>query len=118
MKINVSNLPLNRLYQFDNNHYICSMMLDETRRHKYQLDKPKRFTEVYRFSDDGIEILASGEVVDNSKLYNFDRNFAIFDFDRNDTIDFNITMPLKDITLDKSYELSELIPKEDKSKMR
>ena len=115
MKINVSNLPLNTLFQFDKNCYICSLMLDETRRHKYQLDNPKKFTEVYRVSDDGLEILASGEVIDNPRLYNFDRNFAIFDYDNKDVVDFKITMPLKDITASDSHELDELIPQEDKT---
>ncbi len=101
MKLDIFSLPLDRIYQFNDNSYIVSTMLTETRGGKYKLKEAKKFTEVYEYDGKNVVLVASGEIVLNPRMYgNYDYLFAIYDYEKNDNYNFEITMPLWDVTDD------------------
>ena len=118
MRLNVSNIPLNTVYKFNCDSYIIAVMLNETRRGKYRLREPKRFTEIYQNNDGVMVRVVSGEIVDNPRLYNYDRNFAIFDYDTNEVYNFNVDMPLIDVTSDELYKINDILIKEGESRKK
>ena len=116
MELNVSNIPMNTLYKFGDNYYVISLMLDQTRNNTYPLDKPKRFTEVYKLDPDGIMTrVTSGILVDNSAAYNFNEEFAIRDYDMDDIFSFKVNMPLKEVGLEELYKVRDAIARSYKA---
>ena len=110
MSYNVSNMPLNKLFRFDTNRYVWSLMLFETRNGNYKLDKPTKFTEVYEIGMDGnMNLISSGRLIDNPSVFDYTTNFAIMDYDKDDTIQFKITMNLQEVTNEEMEALRQAI---------
>ncbi len=117
MKINVSNMPINTLYKFDDNKYVMALMLKETREGGYPSNKASRFTEVYQIDDTGfISRIASGKLIDNPSVYDFDKLFAIKDMDMDTIMSFAVTKPLKEVNLNELYQVKEAISKSNSIK--
>ena len=105
-------MPLNTLYRFDTNRYVFSTMLNETRNGNYKQDKSIRFTEVYEITEEGyMNLVASGKLVDNPNVFDYSREFAIRDYDKDDIINFKVTMFLEELELKELQELREAIAK-------
>ena len=112
MEINVSNIPLDTVYRFDVNKYVLATMLDSTREGEYPLKEAKKFTEVYQIDEDGtLSRIASGELINDPSVYDFNRGFTIKDYDKDMNISFKVTMKLEEVGLDKLYELRSLVEK-------
>ncbi len=110
MRLNVSNMPMNKLYKFDNNSYVWSVMLKETRGGNYPSNEPSKFTEVYRIDGTGSLVrVASGRLVDNPSINDFDHRFSIFDYDADCDYSFFVEMPLQEANLDELYKLRDAI---------
>ena len=106
MELNVSNMPLNTIYRFDTNKYVMSTMLKETRGGNYIANEPKKFIEVYQFDLDGVlERIASGTLIDNPDVYDFNRDFAIKDQDNDMVLSFKVPIRLEKVDLDELYQL-------------
>ncbi len=119
MKNNVANMPMNTLYKFDDNRYVIALMLNNTRNGNYPMNEPKRFTEVYQIDPDGLmSRVASGSLVNNPAVYDFDKNFSIMDYDMDELISFNVTMPLQEVGLDELYKLRNSIARSYNSRNR
>lgn len=112
MEINVKNMPLDTVYRFDTNKYVMATMLKETRDGNYPLNEEKRFTEVYQIDNDGaLNRIASGTLIDDPDVYDFNHEFAIRDYDKEMSVSFNVTMHLQEVGLDELYELRAAIEK-------
>ncbi len=110
MQYNVSNMPLNTFFRFDTNRYVFSTMLFETRNGNYKLDKPTKFTEVYEIGMDGsMKLVASGRLIENPSVYDYTTNFAIMDYDQDDTIQFHISMYLQEVSKEELKEIREAV---------
>ena len=110
MEVNVSNMPINTLYRFDTNRYVFSTMLNETRNGNYKQEDATRFTEVYEITDEGyMSLVASGKLIDNPNVFDYSKEFAIRDYDRDDVISFKVTMFLEEVGIKELHELREAI---------
>ena len=110
MEVNVSNMPINTLYRFDTNKYVWSTMLNETRNGHYKQSEFTKFTEVYEITNEGyMNLIASGKLVDNPDVFDYSKEFAIFDYDKDDTISFRVTMFLEELDIKELNELREAI---------
>ena len=121
MEINVSNMPMNKLYKFADNSFVWSVMLSETRGGNYKQNTPTKFTEVYRVDGTGFMIrAASGRLVDNPAINDFNHRFSVFDYDNDMELSFFVEMPLKEATLDDLYMLRDSIARsyEEKNSRR
>ena len=104
MKTNVSNMPINTLYKFDDNRYVIKLMLKETRDGNYPSNEASEFTEVYEKNTDGYMYRkVSGILVDNPDVFDFNKQFAIYDPDN----DMQITFEVKEFN-EHVEELSEV----------
>ena len=112
MEVNVANMPINTLYKFDTNKYVWSTLLKETRNGNYKQDEFVKFTEVYEITEEGyMRLIASGKLVDNPEVFDYSKEFAIFDYDKDDTISFKVTMFLQEFGINELHELREAIAK-------
>ena len=112
MKMNVKNIPLNTVYRFDVNKYVLSTMLDRTRDGQSIFTEPKKFTEIYQISEDGVLLrIASGTLIDNPEVYDFNRGFAIKDYDKDMILSFKVPFELQEVGLKELYELRLAIEK-------
>lgn len=110
MGLNVSNMPLNTLYKFDDNRYVISFMLDATRNHSYPLNKPKRFTEVYQVDANGVMTrVVSGDLINKPDVYDFDKMFSIKDCDMDQIFSFKINKPFHEVELNELYKLRDAV---------
>ena len=115
--INVSNMPENVLYKFDNDRYVIAFRLNETRNGAYHFDEPTRITEVYTILGNGLmDRIASGRLVDNPSVFNYNEKFAINDYERDDMITFGVTMPLQQAGVEEFKKLREKILSEGRMK--
>ena len=115
MSVNVSNMPMNRLYKFGDNSYVWSVMLNETREGIYRNDESRKYTEVYRIDENGVLTrIASGSLVDKPSTNDYDKRFAIYDYDKNCVLSFFIEKPISEVNLDDLYKLRDSIPKDYK----
>ena len=119
MKVNVSNMPLGTLYKFDDNRYVIALMLYETRNGNYKSKEPSRFTEVYQIDGDGyMSRMASGSLVNNPDVFDFDKNFSIMDYDMDMNINFAVNGGLKETSLEELYKLRDAIARSYEEKNR
>ena len=110
MGLNVSNMPMNKLYKFAEGSYVWSTMLKETREGNYPSNQPSKFTEVYRIDGNGILTrVASGRLVDNPSINDFDKRFSISDYDQDYILSFFVEEPLKEADLSELYKLRDAI---------
>ncbi len=110
--LNVSNIPLNTLYQFDINKYIWTTMLNETRGGKHIQEAPFKVTEVYEITLDGfIKLVTSGKLTSEPGKRDLTREFEIFDYDEETTKSFRIPMRLQELKLNNLYELRDAVRK-------
>lgn len=108
--MNVSNMPMDKLYKFADNSYVWSTMLYETRNGNYKNDKPSKYTEVFRIDGNGLlSRVASGRLVDNPSINDYEHRFAIFDYDNDTTYSFFVETPFREANLDELYEIKELM---------
>ncbi len=115
MKNNVANMPMNTLYKFDNNQYVIALMLNQTRNNSFPLKEPKKVTEVYQIDPDGVMTrIASGELINNPNAYDFDKMFAIKDYDMDTIISFKVNEPFEEVKLNELYKVRDSV---NKSKM-
>ena len=87
---NISEIPENRLYQFDEYHYVFRTKMNSSRGGNYSIGKPLDITEVYE--DDGtfLNCIASGRLSQNP--YTSSNDFSIFDYDQDTMYTFGVTM--------------------------
>ena len=112
MELNVKNMPLNTIYRFDTNRYVLSTMLTETRGENYPLKEPTKFIEVFQIEDDGrLHRSASGTLVDNPDVYDFNHEFAIRDYDKDMVVSFKVSTHLEEVPIDELYDLRSAIEK-------
>ena len=112
MKVNVSNMPLGKLYKFDDNRYVIKLKLTETRGGNYPSNEPHVFTEVYQIDGMGfMERIVSGNLINNRSVFDFDKNFAIFDYDQDTSYSFGVT-EFKEASLEELYKLRAAVERE------
>ena len=92
----VSEIPENRLFQFDENKYVWKVKLNSTREGNYPSNQPFVFTEVYEKGIGVLNCIASGLLRENVAR----EEFSIFDYDKDTNYTFGITMPLKEADKD------------------
>ena len=110
MELNVSNMPMNKLYKFADNSFVWSVMLNETRNGNYQQEKPFKFTEVYRIDGTGfMKRVASGRLVDNPAINDYEHRFSIFDYDNDMELSFFVETPFKEAELADLYKMRDAI---------
>lgn len=91
MEINVSNMPVGKLYQISDKRYVIKLLLKETRRGNYPSNEPSEFIEVYEKDDNEyMHRVASGGLVNNPSVFDFNKHFAIFDYDQDMIIHFDV----------------------------
>ena len=118
-KMNVMNIKPYNLYKFANNHYIWKIILRSTRNGNYVGNKYKDFTEVYKIDENGLMTkVASGYLINNPNTFDYNKEFAIFDYDQCTSINFNIEMPLIKANVNELKLLREEIAREYKSKKK
>ena len=112
MEINVSNLPFDKVYQFDTNKYIRTVIIGGERD---GFVARKVITDVFELNNDGNKhFLASGKVVKNE--YNdYSKGFIIKDIDNDEMIAFRIMMPLREVSYEELGAIKEEI-NQNKSK--
>lgn len=119
MGINVSNMPMNKLYKFGDNSYVWTVLLKQTREGNYISSEPKKYTEVYRLDGNGNLVrIASGRLVDNPSINDYDNRFSIFDYDKDYDLSFFVEQPFKEANLDDLYKLRNAISKEYESRAK
>ena len=112
MAINVSNMPMNKLFKFGENSYVWSVMLNETRDGNYHNSEKRKYTEVYRIDANGNLVrIASGSLIDNPSINDYDNRFSIFDYDQDSGYSFFVEQPFKEANLDDLYKLRDSIAK-------
>ena len=110
MALNVSNMPMNRLYKFADNSYVWSIMLKETRGGNYRESEPSKYTEVYKIDATGrLMRETSGRLVSNPDAMDPNKRFAIFDPDADCCYSFFVETPLEEANLDELYKLRDAI---------
>lgn len=110
MKVNVSNMPINKLYKFADDSFVFSTMLKETRGGNYPQNTPTKFTEVYRIDGNGfMQRVASGNLVDNPSINDYDHRFSIFDYDKDMALSFFVETPFEEADLNDLYKLRDSI---------
>ena len=110
--INVLNMPLDTLYKFAYNRYVFASMLKSSRLGNYCSEEPIRITEVYEIdSNDNMIKLVSGKLIDNSRVFNFDKTFIIYDYDQDLSYAFDVQMPLEEANSLELLKLKEAINK-------
>ena len=119
MGLNVSNMPMNKIHKFSDNGYVWSIMLNETRGGNYSTNEPKKYTEVYRIDSDGFLIrVASGRLVDNPSLNDYEHRFSIFDYDKDCDLTFFVEKEFKEVSLDDLFKLQKAIPQKYNNRSR
>ena len=117
--INVLNIPLNTLYKFAYNRFVFTTMLNSTRLGSYYSEKPFRVMEVYELDSDGNMIkLVSGKLIDNSRVFGFDKTFIIYDYDQDYSYAFDIQMPLEEASKEELEKLHEALSTMDNIKKK
>ncbi len=117
MERNVSNMPLNTLYRFDDNRYVWTVELNETRAGNYKSKEPIKLTEVYVVDGSGLmSRLVSGRLNVNPAINDFNHRFSIFDYDKDTEYSFMIKGPFREAKLDEVYKLRDIIEREYKIK--
>ena len=115
MELNVWNIPINKLYRFDTNKYIYKTKLSETRGGSHKEKGTFEVVEVYELTMEGYtRLVASGKMVDEPLNRQNEREFQIFDYDKNETIPFKVSMYLQEVTLKELYELREGIARNNR----
>ena len=110
MEVNVSNMPKNKLYKFADRSYVWKTMLYETRDGNYKDMNPKEYTEVYRIDGTGLmRRIASGRLVNNPSINDYDSRFSIFDYDQDMELSFFVEEPFKEANLEDLYKLQQSI---------
>ncbi len=116
MKVNVSNMPNNILYQFSDDCLVYTKEVD----YKYPLQKSNKITEVIRLEGDeeyeDVFRIASGELVDDPNGNDYDNRFVIKDFGKGLNLTFYVTSPFKEATLEDLFKLRRAIQKQNKQK--
>ncbi len=119
MKVNVSNMPMNKLYKFADRSYVWTTQLYETRNGNYKDTTPKEYTEVYRIDGSGLFTrVASGRLVDNPAINDYDHRFSIFDYDQDMMLSFFVEEPFKEANLDELYKLQKAIARSYESNQK
>ena len=117
VKKNVSTMSMYKLYKFSDDSFVWSTMLNETRGGSYRQDKPFKFTEVYRIDNSGdLFRIASGRLIDNPAINDFDHRFSIYDYDKDLSLTFFVTCPFKEANLEDLYNLRNAISQEYQEK--
>ena len=62
----ISNLPLNRLYKFDEYYYVWNIKLHSTRGGKYPAKEYMPITEVYEIYNNMITCVTSGRLINTN----------------------------------------------------
>ena len=110
MELNIYNIPINTLYRFDINKYVWTTYLTETRGNSHKQDRPLKVTEVYEITDEGyMRLVASGKLINEPDKGDFSREFGIFDYDKETTTNFKVTMYLHEVGLKELYELRNAV---------
>ena len=108
-------MPINALYQFDTNKYVYSTLLTESRGGSEKHEKPVLYTEVYEITNDGYRrLVASGKLVPNKDIPDYNLGFAIVDPDKKETIDFKISMYLTEMKINDFDELCDAVARNHK----
>ena len=111
MKVNVSNMPMDKLYKFNDNSFVWSTMLSETRGGYFKQEKPSKFTEVYKIDETGfMKRVASGRLVDNPAINDFDHRFSIYDYDNDMDFSFFVKT-FEEADLEDLYKMRDSIDK-------
>ena len=117
--INVLNMPLNTLYKFAHNRYVYASMLNSTRLGDHYSEEPARFTEVYEIDSNGDMVkLVSGKLIDNSRVFNLDKTFIIYDYDQDLSYAFDVQFPLEEATIEELEKLKEALNKMNNNKKK
>ena len=107
---NVKNIPLNNLYQFDNNKYVWRIEGNYIDSDGH--NKPIILTEVYELGkNDTLDLISSGKLIENDDVYKDYHDFTIFDYNKNVTTSFQTTMNLTPAPLMIIYKLRDTISK-------
>ena len=106
MEINVSNMAINTLYRFDTNKYVWTTKLSETRGGTHKEGGSFDVTEVYEITNEGyIKLVASGKLNVNPN----NNEFEIFDYDKETTTSFKVTMHMQQVSLNELHEIRDAV---------
>ena len=110
MDITVKNLPLDRVYKFDDNKYIVTHRVFYKNASSYMMNTPTEYTYVYEFENDRVSNCIYGRIVDKQEPYDINKEFRLITHDTEEVVEYDINIPLHEITgEEKSIICSEML---------
>ena len=117
MKYDVRKLPEGVVLKFDDYKYIMMHKSKKSPGGQVFKNGPIDLTYVVEFNDDmEVDKVIAGRVVDKQEPYDINKEFMLVEWDSEEVYNYNITMPLKELTVDELRFYSAALSRYDNKK--